>query len=295
MGISHNRKSLWSTSLIAIAGLLVYVVIAELITAVLNPSISSDWLIPLGVVLALIPAVLWLAFFYAQDRLEPEPRTYVIAVAILGALLAAAVGQPLINDFFRVPAWIGHDDLTEILGSILIVGFVQAFLIYAAVRFSIYYSSEFDQRIDGVIYGTAAGIGYATFVNIAAIAHSGGINATDLSTGVIRLVVTALAQGSLGGLIGYFIARTKFDHEPVWWMPLGVTLAAVIYGLYSWVSGEITRSRLTVATTGATAGYTPWPALILTAALAVILFAIIYALMRRANALTLAGADADQK
>jgi protease PrsW len=295
MGISRNRKSLWSTSLIAIAGLLVYVVIAELITAVLKPSISPDWLVPLGVVLALIPAVLWLAFFYAQDRLEPEPRTYVIAVAILGALLAAAVGQPLINDFFRVPAWIGHDNVTEILGSILIVGFVQAFLIYAAVRFSIYYSSEFDQRIDGVIYGTAAGIGYATFINIAAIAHSGGINPTDLSAGVIRLVVTALAQGSLGGLIGYFIARTKFDNEPVWWMPLGITLAAAIYGLYSWVSGEITRSRLTVAATGATAGYTPWPALILTAALAVVLFAIIFALMRRANALTLAGADSDQK
>ncbi len=44
-----------------------------------------------------------------RTALEPEPKVYVLGVAILGALLAAAVGQPLINDVFRVPDWIGHD------------------------------------------------------------------------------------------------------------------------------------------------------------------------------------------
>ena len=32
--------------------------------------------------------------------------------------------------------------MTEILGSILVVGFTQEFLKYAAVRYSIYYSSR---------------------------------------------------------------------------------------------------------------------------------------------------------
>ena len=86
------------------------------------------------------------------------------------------------------PPGSGRDTATEILGSILIVGFTQEFLVYAAVRFSIYYSSEFDQRVDGVIYGTAAGIGYAAYLNIATVAASGGISGAELSAGAIRTV-----------------------------------------------------------------------------------------------------------
>jgi len=195
-----------------------------------------------------------------------------------------------------VPDWIGRDTATEILGSILIIGFIQEFLKYAAVRYSIYYSAEFDQRIDGVVYGTAAGLGYATYLSISTVISSGGISATELSALVVRVVVIALAQASLSGFIGYFIARTKFDDEPVWWMPLGLTIAAVINGLFSWLRGEITQSPLALNATGfSTAGYNPWPALILAAAVAVILLAVTFYLMRRANQLTLAGADTDQK
>src|SRR5512133_1771419 len=179
MNIPHERKSLWRAGMIALAGLVIYVAIVAAAGALAKPVLTDEWLVPIGIVLALIPAALWLVFFYAQDANEPEPRAYVIAVAVLGALLAAAVGQPLINDVFRTSTWIGRDAATEILGSILVVGFTQEFLKYAAVRFSIYYSSEFDQRVDGVIYGTAAGIGYAVYLNIASVAAAGGISGAE--------------------------------------------------------------------------------------------------------------------
>jgi RsiW-degrading membrane proteinase PrsW (M82 family) len=296
MNASLERKSLWRAGIIALAGLIVYVAIVSAIAAFIQPAFGDEWLMPVGILLALIPAALWMIFFYSQDASEPEPRAYVIAIAVLGALLAAAIGQPLINQFFRASTWIGRDTLTEILGSILVVGFTQEFLKYAAVRFSIYYSSEFDQRVDGVVYGTAAGIGYAAYLNIATIAASGGISGTELSAGAIRMVVTTLAQGALGGLVGYFIARTKFDDEPVWWMPMGLTLAAAVNGLFSWLSGEITRAPLFINASGlGSGGYTPWPALVLSALVAIALFGVIFLLIRRAQQLTLAGADADNK
>lgn len=294
MNIARNRQSVWRAGLIEIVGLLVYVAVAELIVVTLQPAIGRELLLPVGIVLAVVPSALWMSFFYVQDRAEPEPRHYVLAVAVLAALLAAAVGQPFINDIARVPQWVGHDTLTQILGSILIVGFVQEFLKYAAVRYSIYYSDEFDERIDGVLYGTAAGLGYAAFLNIAMVASSGGIAAEQLGAGIIRIVIVTLVQASLGGFTGYFIARTKFDDEPVWWMPAGLTLAAVINGLFTWLAGEITTSPLTISATGASGGYNPWPALALAAVVAVALLGLTFALMRRANQLTLAGADADQ-
>ena len=46
------------------------------------------------------------------------------------------------------------------------IGFIQEFLIYAALRYTVYYSPEFDERVDGIIYAAAAGLGYATTLNL---------------------------------------------------------------------------------------------------------------------------------
>lgn len=290
MNPSQDRKSLWRTGLIEIIALLLFVGAVQLIVSSTNPNLSGTPLLIVGLVLALIPAILWHSFFYAQDHLEPEPRHYVVAVAVLAALLGAAVGQPLLERGFEVSRWIGRDALTEILASILLIGFTQMFLIYAAVRFSVYYSNELDQRVDGVVYGTAAGVGYATLLNVRAVLEGGGL---DLSAGIVRIVVTALVYSALGGLLGYFIARAKFDDEPFWWMPTGLAIAAAITGLFSWLRGEITQQPLTITASGVSGGYNPYPALIAGAVLAAALLAMTFNLMKRANQQTLAGADTD--
>lgn len=273
------RLSAWRTELSYIIGLLIFVGIVEFIVLALNPQLSGFWLGLVSLLLAIIPAAIWLAVFYSIDRVEPEPKQYVIGVAVLAALLAATIGQPLINGFFKVSEWIGTDTISEILGSILIIGFIEAFLIYATVRFSIFYSSEFDQRIDGVVYGSAAGLGYAAMLNVITVVSSGGV---DLGAGVIRIVVTQMVHGALGALLGYFLGRDKFDKERVWWMSIGLVLAAALYGLYSWLSGEITQAGINLSSSGiATGGYNPWPSLILGTVFAIVVLGVVFALVNR--------------
>jgi hypothetical protein len=48
-----------------------------------------------AVPLALVPAALWLIFFYQQDRLEPEPVGNVVRMFVIGLALAGAIGIPL--------------------------------------------------------------------------------------------------------------------------------------------------------------------------------------------------------
>ncbi|MEA2575872.1 MAG: protease PrsW [Chloroflexia bacterium] len=272
-----RRTGQWVTEIAALLGMLIYIGIVELIVNTANPTLEGFGLVGISVVLAIIPAALWLFLFYVQDREEPEPTVYVVLMAVLGAILAASIGQPLINGFFRAPEWLGNNMLTTILGSILVVGFVQEFLKYAGVRFSMYYSAEFDQRMDGVIYGTAIGLGYGTMLNILTVVNSGGVN---LGVGVINIVVTALVQGALGGFTGYFLGRQKMDAMPAWWMPVGVTISATLNGLFTWLSSEITRAPITVSAGEATGGYNPWPALIAAIVLALLLLAGIFALIR---------------
>ncbi len=258
---TYARPGVWRALIIQLVALGVYVGLVYAGVQVLQPVFTATSLLVTGVVLAIIPALIWLGFFYQQDRVEPDPKGYVLGVFALGALLAAGVGQPLIDQVFRVSQWLYADAVTTLLGSILVVGFVQEFLKYAAVRYSIYTSPEFDEATDGVIYATAAGLGYATVLNIQFVLASGGL---DLTAGVIRMVVVALAQASFAGITGYFLGRAKFESEPVWWMPLGISLAALANGIFTWLRGQVVQGGLSLSGSAAN----PWLGLLLAAVLA---------------------------
>jgi RsiW-degrading membrane proteinase PrsW (M82 family) len=281
---TQDRPGLWRAGLGMIAGQLVFVLLVEVLVSVFKPTLSGWMLDVAGLVLALGAALIWLIFFYQQDRLEPEPKGYILGVFVLGALVAQGVGIPLKENVFGVGRWLSLSPLGGLLGAILVVGFIEESLKYFAVRYSVYPLPEFDERIDGVIYGTTAGLGYATALNLHYIITTSGVN---LQAAVIRVVVTALAQASFAGLTGYFLGRAKFEDEPVWWLPAGVTLAAVLNGVFTTLHGELTTPALHLAG----GGFNPWPGLALAAVVAGGTLGLLYYLMRRANRLTLAGAD----
>lgn len=269
----HERKHVWRDEILLIISLCVFVGIVYFLDGALKPEFTPSTLILTGVVLALIPAAIWLTFFYMQDRAEPEPKGFVLGVFALGAILASAIGIPVVDNLFRVSHWLRIDTLTTILGGILVVGFTQEYLKYAAVRYSIYNSEEFDEPTDGVIYATAAGLGYATVLNINFVVSNGGV---DLGAGIIRIAVVALAQAAFSGITGYFLGRAKFESEPVWWMPLGITLAAIFNGVFNWLQGIVTRPTITLS--GATTN--TWMGLVLAAVVALATTGVILMLVR---------------
>lgn len=271
---THERPHTWRSSILLVVGLVVFVAIVFALDALIKPVFTGTTLILLGVLLALIPAVIWMGFFYLQDRLEPEPKGYIVGVFLLGAILASAVGIPLIDNFFQVSKWIYTDTVATILGSILVVGFIQEFIKYVAVRYTIYQSEEFDEATDGVIYATAAGLGYATVLNIQFVIASGG---AALGSSVIRMVVVALAQASFAGITGYFLGRAKFEHKAWWWMPVGISLAAVANGLFNWLRGLLVQRGISLTS----AASSPWLGLVLAAVVAIITMGLILWLIRR--------------
>ena len=142
----------------------------------------------------------------------------------------------------------------------------------------IYNSGEFDEPTDGIIYATAAGLGYATVLNIQFVVTNGGVN---LGAGVISMAVVALAQASFAGITGYFLGRAKFESDPIWWMPLGVTLAAVANGLFNWLRGLITRGGISLS--GSTGS--PWLGLVLAAVVAfAIMGLLLWLIIKRGTA-----------
>ncbi len=238
--VKRQRGGLWQADIASIAVLILLVLLIFALEAWLQPQLTPTSLLIVSAIIAIVPAGIWLFFFYRRDRLEPEPKHKVFRLFLLGAILASGVGIPLLENGFDVGDWLYSSPVwAQLLGGFLIVGFVQEFLIYAAVRFSIYNAQEFDEATDGIVYATSAGVGYATLQNIIFVTSSGGV---ELGTGSIYIVLTTLAHASFAGLIGYFLGRQKFEERPLYWMPLGIIIAAALNSLFFFLRGTLTQA-----------------------------------------------------
>ena len=233
------RISFWRSGLASLGGLVLFVALVGLIP---QPGLKGEPLLLVGIVLALIPALLWLIFFYQQDRKEPEPKRVVLRVFLLGALVASGAGLPIVRDLFRVEEWLPVNPWLRLAGLILIVGFTQESLKYATIRYTVFPTADFDNRMDGIIYGVAAGLGYATALNLAYVLSNQGV---VLFVGSLRIVDNALAQASFTAVTGYFLAGARYGGKPVWWVPAGLTLAATLNGVVAFLRREVAVQGLT--------------------------------------------------
>ena len=273
--VNKAHTGFWRAAVVQIAGMGVFsALVAVLANTVLGP-LSGMGLLVAGVLLALIPSALWLVFFYQQDRLEPEPKQQIAAVFILAALLADVLLRRVTTEWFQVNVWASANTLTSLLASILIVAATAQLIIYLAVRLVVYDSAEFDERMDGIIYGTVAGLGVATVSNLSFVLANDGV---ALGPGVVQTVTTALALASFGGLQGWFMAEAKFAHRPAWWVPTGFALATLANGVFSWLIGEVSAAGLQVD---------PWRSLALGMAVALGAFFLLAFLMGRSTEVTL--------
>ncbi len=271
---THGRRGGWQADVASLFVLVAFVVVVFALDSTLQTPLEGAALTAAGLVLAIVPALVWLAFFYRRDRLEPEPKAMVAGIAVLGFLVATGIAIPLVDEAFDVDSWLLASPLVQLAGGILVVGIVQEGLKYLTVRWAVYGSREFDEPTDGIIYGTAVGLGFATALNVAFVVGSGGV---DLGTGTIRIVLMSLAHASFGGVMGYFLGRQKFERRPIWWMPAGVGVAATLNGVFLYLRSTLGRDAIQ----GPLAEVAPWIGLALAAALAAAVTIILSTLIRR--------------
>jgi RsiW-degrading membrane proteinase PrsW (M82 family) len=230
---------------------------------------------PLAAVpLALIPAVLWLVYFYRRDLHEPEPTHYVVGIFLLGALVAAPVASFVTDVLFKVPSWgvLPRWGLTEAVAAFLIVAPVQEVAKYLVVRYTVYLSAEFDEPMDGIVYMTAAGLGFATAWNIQQMTRSPQV---ALTTAAINAVTVTLAHAGLSGVVGYALGRAKFigsEGRQTRVLSVGLAVAMLLSGGFSMIEHVATRHGL---------DYRPAWGLASAAMFAMVVFAFLSALVDR--------------
>jgi protease PrsW len=279
----RRARNLVGTKFLLVAGLVGFVVVCwlgELVAGLHRP-------VHLGPVLAGlmagIPAILWLGFFYLMDRHEPEPKQLVLGVSVLGCLIAAPLAAFIISHAVpHVPIEqpnLSWRSLDRILYAVMIAGLAQEMCKYAVVRYTIYMSREFDEPMDGIVYMMACGTGFAVWVNYHRL--SGQNHEVYLSIGAAQAVVTTLAHASFAGLLGYVMGRAKFSRRsaPIRGLLilLGLLGAAAFNGQFTLVENWVLQRGL---------AQHPWYGVGYAALCASAMFGIIWLVSRRLLAIS---------
>jgi RsiW-degrading membrane proteinase PrsW (M82 family) len=274
----RRARLLVGSKLALVGGLLAFVGLAWVVERLLGLDGPIRLSPPLALVVAGVPASLWLMFFYLQDRHEPEPMHFVFGVFLLGALVAAPIADFLIYQV-APPVQLGQHGLSpftldRILHSVLVIGLAQELCKYAAVRYTIYTSPEFDEPMDGVVYMMSVGTGFAVWINYHRLQGLGG--SVYLSTSAAQTVVTTLAHASFAGWLGYVLGRAKFTRRrPI---SRGVLLFMGLLGAAA-LNGQFALVEQWVTTSGF--ANHAWRGVLYAAAVAVGVFGVLMILVQR--------------
>lgn len=180
--------------------------------------------------IVLIPSVIWTVFFYLQDRNEPEPIGFTLVSLLAGMAAASLLAVPLQQVLLQTDGWMHLSGGHLAAGAFLVFGAVPAFLFYAILRYGFYPTVEFDEPVDGMIYGAFLGCGFAL---VQSLVYLGAHPEFTLFTIVYTASTNILVYSSAAALVGYFMGRAKFTPATTHGAGLqAVVLATLLLGVY---------------------------------------------------------------
>jgi hypothetical protein len=211
----------------------------------LGTSLSGATLRFVNILLALMPTIFWLIFSRIPESSVVEPRRRLLTVFTVTALVANAIGLPMLKTVFEPDAWLPlQSPVFRILGYMATVGILQEFLKYLVIRY-IVWPSYYRVRLDAVAYGAATAVAYALVVSLDYVL-SNPLAAPDV---VMLRVFATLAVHMLGSIIvGFGLSETLFSHALAFFLPMMILLSALVSGLAVAMRASFMNATLSITT-----------------------------------------------
>ena len=153
---------------------------------------------------AIAPTIALMFFFLGKDKENPEPPALLIRTFVLGALsvIPVLMVDGIIGALFDYKSW---SDFPRILfTSFIVAAAVEEGGKLMMVRWAIWRNPNFDQRIDGILYGAIGALGFATIENILYVAQGG------VEVGIGRAIFAVPGHALDGVAMGFFLSQAKF-------------------------------------------------------------------------------------
>jgi RsiW-degrading membrane proteinase PrsW (M82 family) len=155
-----------------------------------------------------LPALLAMWYVDRLDSKRPEPKKTLRKITLFGVLsVIPAIILELIVNLGAPPAYTyGHALYTSF---VMAAGVEELCKVLVVVWF-VWKLPEFDERMDGIVYATRAGLGFAAVENILYLL-SAETTEGFIYMYVARALLAVPGHAIWAGLMGYFAAKKKFD------------------------------------------------------------------------------------
>lgn len=156
----------------------------------------------MGLIIAsFAPGLFWLWFFLRHDKIRPEPRRLIALTFLLGCISTLPAG--LGNYLFGADSLLeGSPQLLSVVTAMtFVVGPVEELCKFGAVRLGPYRSLYFDEPVDGLVYASAASLGFASLENLVYVLQYGA------EVMIIRAPLSTVGHLAFGSIWGYALGK----------------------------------------------------------------------------------------
>ncbi len=199
------------------------------------------------VALAFGPGVFWLWYFYKKDKLEPEPKSYILKIFFAGMLVIVPV---LAAECLCHCAANFISQFSNFYLVVLIAPIVEEYGKFFVVRKMVYHDREFDEPMDGIVYAAAAALGFASVENLMYLTATnfssepvpelgnGSVYNAVLTLSFLRAILSVPAHVLFSSMWGYALGVAKFLHDPIRgrrYILHGLVLSIVLHGIFNFL------------------------------------------------------------
>jgi RsiW-degrading membrane proteinase PrsW (M82 family) len=219
----------------------------------------TDVLLGVGISIlaALLPTLAYVGILYWADRYEKEPKRLLASAFFWGAIPAIVIAIA-VRIFFRLPPDMLGTNAVEVLQ----VGLVGPFVEEAIKGIAIFYIArryylEFDDVLDGIVYGAMAGFGFAMTGNLLSYLGAfllrgfSGLSSVIFIQGVLYGLNHAMYSSIFGAGLGF--GRLAKKRWVRWTAPLvAFVISVIVHALHNLaVENAVGFSPITVTLTWA--------------------------------------------
>lgn len=172
-------------------------------------------IILVSIVMGIVPMLIYSGALYWLDRWEKEPIPLLIAAFFWG-LIPAIIGALIVEVVLDIPigAVLEYNGLAH---DLVTAGFVapvveEGIKAVAVLLIFIFFYNEFDSVLDGIIYGSLAGFGFAAVENVLYFIGAGADNPSSLGFLIfMRAFLFGLNHAFFTSLTGIGFAAARFQ------------------------------------------------------------------------------------
>ena len=181
--------------------------------------------------ITIVPSIAILLYFFLSDKFK-EPKGTIALVFILGVLICFPAG--ILNDFM-ISNFGDPNDINDLTYSFFGPAWTEEILKFLVLYLIVLRRNEFNEPMDGIVYGVTVSLGFATYENydyVFRLSEEFGVDPYQMA--VWRSYSAIPMHALMGCIMGFYFGLYAFTAKKKY-LVLCLLIPFMIHGLYNFL------------------------------------------------------------